>query len=563
MIMPMADDAPDAVRVALLARPGEVREQIRHALLEMGAELVAEGDPAELDPDHVAQQRPGVVLVSLEPAIEDAVDRFQDLFAEPQVSVVFDDAEVTRLLSGWDLARWARHLAAKLTGRDLLPPLPDGADRLPERDLQPQPGAPETPAQQMRTEQWEDYAVEAESLSEQVPTLPSLTSAPPPPANAAAPVDVEGEEILLEAMRAAQALDDFDSVPATVDDDRAVDPEQWQTLLDAEPDAIDAAMLDAVADDDPDSGVDPDVDSAVDFSAFADAEADSDISPELDADLAALMAQMDAQAGGEIADLGGAASAVVAALDVTDTAPPDDAREPTAPAPVTVASRIDFSALELAPMSAAPAVAIRSANRTDAPVVDFALSDSLTLAPIDTAPSGPALGAIVLIAGLGGPDAVRQFVAALPASLGVPVLLVQHLDAGRHDRLATQLGKAATLPVYLAKSGQPARAGQIAVLPTGIGVSSDGELRFVAVESDAAGLVAALTPRQPVVVALSGADPVMVDAVAALGVGGGLALAQDPATCFDAVAATALQACGVTTAAAADLAALAAARCGI
>ena len=62
-----------AVRVALLARPGDARDQLRRALAELGAELVAEGDPAELDPGQVAGQSPNVVLVSLEPAIEDAI----------------------------------------------------------------------------------------------------------------------------------------------------------------------------------------------------------------------------------------------------------------------------------------------------------------------------------------------------------------------------------------------------------------------------------------------------------------------------------------------------------
>src|SRR5690606_15993897 len=105
-----------AVRVALLARPGDARDQLRRALAELGAELVAEGDPAELDPGEVAGQSPNVVLVSLEPADEDAPDRFDGLLARPGVEVMYDEAEVTRQPDGWDLARWARHLAAKLVG---------------------------------------------------------------------------------------------------------------------------------------------------------------------------------------------------------------------------------------------------------------------------------------------------------------------------------------------------------------------------------------------------------------------------------------------------------------
>src|SRR5687767_2106778 len=120
---------PDSgLRVALLARKGEVREQLRTALVEAGADVVAEGDPAELDPGTVAGKQPGVVVVSLEPSIEDALAEFDDLLAMPGVQVIYDDAEVTGQLDGWDLARWARHLAAKLAGSAaVLPPAPAGS----------------------------------------------------------------------------------------------------------------------------------------------------------------------------------------------------------------------------------------------------------------------------------------------------------------------------------------------------------------------------------------------------------------------------------------------------
>lgn len=159
-------DSP--VRVALLARPGDARDQLRRALAELGAQLVAEGDPAELDPGTVAGEKPSVVLVSLEPALEDSLSRFDDLLAAPGVEVMYDDAEVTRQLDGWDLARWARHLAAKLVGSDLLPPPPGGADHLPEIELALEPGAPPTPAQEMANEKLEDYAAESLDLSEWV-----------------------------------------------------------------------------------------------------------------------------------------------------------------------------------------------------------------------------------------------------------------------------------------------------------------------------------------------------------------------------------------------------------
>ena len=101
------------VRVALLARAGAARDQLRRALDELGASLVAEGDPAELDPADVIGKSPTLVIVSLEPAIESALDRFDDLMSLPNVEVMYDDAEVTRQLDGWDLNRWARHLGSQ------------------------------------------------------------------------------------------------------------------------------------------------------------------------------------------------------------------------------------------------------------------------------------------------------------------------------------------------------------------------------------------------------------------------------------------------------------------
>jgi len=66
---------PAAVRVALLAREGQARQQLRGALLGAGAQITLEDDPNTLDADALAASRPHAVLVALEPAIEDALLR--------------------------------------------------------------------------------------------------------------------------------------------------------------------------------------------------------------------------------------------------------------------------------------------------------------------------------------------------------------------------------------------------------------------------------------------------------------------------------------------------------
>jgi hypothetical protein len=172
------------MRVALLARAGQARDQLHRALEEAGVLIVAEGDPAELDPRDVAEKLPKVFLVGLEPATEKSIDRFDALFEADGVEVMFDDAEITGKLDGWDLNRWARHLASKLTGSETLPPAPAGApaigeghDETEDAGAMLQPGLPPTPAELMDDAKLEDYTSDSPELADWVPTSPSLTSA--------------------------------------------------------------------------------------------------------------------------------------------------------------------------------------------------------------------------------------------------------------------------------------------------------------------------------------------------------------------------------------------------
>lgn len=129
-------------RVALLARPGPAREQLRLALHEAGGQLVLEDDPNTLDAGLLAKAMPQVVLVALESAIEDSLPRFDETLHDPAVAVIYDEAELAARRDGWEAKRWARHLAAKLNGHaDVLPP---GGE---QDDTQLEPGLPPTPAQ--------------------------------------------------------------------------------------------------------------------------------------------------------------------------------------------------------------------------------------------------------------------------------------------------------------------------------------------------------------------------------------------------------------------------------
>lgn len=562
--------AESVVRVALLARPGDARDQLRRALAELGAELVAEGDPAELDPATVAGHSPSVVLVSLEPAIEDALDRFGDLFATPGVEVMFDDAEVTRQLDGWDLARWARHLAAKLVGGDLLPPVPGDADVLPEMDLAPEPGAPPTPAQVMANERLEDYAAESLDLSEWVPTQPSLADEPQPePAAAPAPVQEEAIDLELDISDLEQALgrvdadvgteprapaepaEDLEFDASLLDIDLSALPEEGARMVVAHEPALDIEeplLADVSLSDEP-----------VSFSSFSEDEVAA--AAHLDDDVAALAAQLEAFEANDQRETAREPDFTLAfdAKDEPAAAPASSPANagPAAAAPRPAGGGFGFGSLELVPMDG-DAPEPEPVTVAFAPPSPAALDrgNNLKLAAEDAKPvQSISRGALLVLAGLGGPDAVRQLLAGLPPTLPVPVLLYQHLDTGKHDRLVDQLAKASQLPLDLAVAGKLAFPGRVAVLVPGLGASHDGDnLQFTAGGS-LADVVAALPAAESGVLVLSGADPALVPAVLQLMADGGLVLAQDPAACFDPTAADAVQRAGATAASPADLAA--------
>src|SRR3546814_18519045 len=80
----------------------------------------------------------------------------------------------------------------------------------------------------------------------------------------------------------------------------------------------------------------------------------------------------------------------------------------------------------------------------------------LSLADVDSYGHGPQRGAVLVEGGLGGPDAVRQLLAAIPEGFPRPVLVRLHLDGGRYARLVKPMGRAGLLPIALAEAGHSA-----------------------------------------------------------------------------------------------------------
>lgn len=232
-----------AQTVALLGRADDARAVLRHALEDLGAQVVFEADPAGLPLEQVSGSGAQVVIVNLASGVEDDIDHLQPLFDDPAVNVVFNEAEVSGQLSGWDLARWARHLAAKVTGQDLtIPPPPPGSELLPLRNLMPVPGAPPTPAQQTPERAIEEFIIDAEDLVDAVPSnhLPFAT-----PQRESIEDEPQGE-FSIDVTEVEGALAQIGPAPAV--EERAVpEPEMPEIVVHEDEAAVFDAGLDLAA----------------------------------------------------------------------------------------------------------------------------------------------------------------------------------------------------------------------------------------------------------------------------------------------------------------------------
>jgi two-component system chemotaxis response regulator CheB len=88
--------------------------------------------------------------------------------------------------------------------------------------------------------------------------------------------------------------------------------------------------------------------------------------------------------------------------------------------------------------------------------------------------------AIAIGASTGGPQVISEILAALPAPLGVPLLLVQHISDGFIEGFVEWLGTRTPMDVVLAERGDELRPGTIFVAGSDrhLGIEGDGRLSF-------------------------------------------------------------------------------------
>jgi len=207
----------------------------------------------------------------------------------------------------------------------------------------------------------------------------------------------------------------------------------------------------------------------------------------------------------------------------------------------------DHSRWSLLDEDSAPAAVTREAAAPPAlPVFDSAhlsLVDMEDTQP-GTGPRRGARGAVVVLAGIGGPDALRRLLAALPSALDVPLLVRMPLDGARYGNLVKQMARVSPLPVLLAETGADVLEGHVYILSDDSATAlRDGGLYF---ESRPQGLeLARLPPGESAVILLSGADLLQVDPALTLAEAGAWVGGQVGEGCYDPAAATAVVAAGM------------------
>lgn len=97
------------------------------------------------------------------------------------------------------------------------------------------------------------------------------------------------------------------------------------------------------------------------------------------------------------------------------------------------------------------------------------LADSPRASPAmrRTPPTLQRVRAVVVAASTGGPEALRIFLGGLPATMAVPVLVVQHMPAGFTKLLAERLDRQCALDVREAVNGRSVVGGDVWLAPGG------------------------------------------------------------------------------------------------
>lgn len=509
-------------RVALLARPGVACDRLRVALADAGAQVVLEADPLTLDPAALDAAGAQVVMVALDAQTEEVLERFDVALQDPAIEVIFEEAELAAKREGWEAARWARHLAAKLHRHDDV--LPPGAESATAPATQS--GHDSLPAFEPVAEATSDFIFEAD--------LPP--SFAPPTDGAPNPFD----PLLAEFSFDEPALPRDDGEDPLATDRELAASASFDTDLDFSFDG----SFDPVAAMEPDTASAPAGFDAFDFHQAA-ALVDGQDEPGVETRIASPERSFNQMFDGDFA--------AAAVSDAAQDTPPNFDRDDAAPGNLPLVAIKPLLELVGTDDDIPPALRGYAEPTGEGPAANTRFKHDLAslesriagMELVDdriTKGEAQAEGAVLVMAGIGGPDAVRQLLGALPTDFPRAVLVQQRLDGGRYDKLVAQMQRATAMLVKLAEPGLPAIGGVIYILPAAVGLQlGDAGLRF----TDTGGDVLAMLPSaDSAVLLLSGSDPAQIDAVMNHSWAGALVMGQAPEGCYDSAATSALVARG-------------------
>lgn len=563
--------------VALVSQAKDLGRHLRDALTSMGTPIVYEASPGDLDLAALESSGARVVVVNLDSEVEEHLDEVYGLLGDDRYCVVFNDASASSSLSGWDQARWARHLASKIIGdANIDPPRPEGAEAVPaprpvpaaetielasasepdEIELTAKPqagvdarlksilaGAAEEPAHEsstaanpqdllesryddMHKPATADFPTSAPPADDgfDFSTLEALTTAPAPPSEPedAAPVisPAFADETPPAALATLEAqatdfvaeLDDIPSAPIASPPADVETPSE-DTVAASDLSAFDLDALDKLFDAPEKTGADvPAEPFGIDVGDLGGDEPEA-VPPQAEASM-----QVPDASGFSLEDLDDieASPAPPAAKTEPPLPPPstlklaaaadwslEDMLEGDAPA-APPSGRADFGIEKL---SAAEYLAPSQENTAPPPEPEAGFS--LELMPLEEAVAPQAIEreaheawldpdkvvvpakirkVYVLGASIGGPEAVRDFLAELPRDYPALFLLAQHMGAEFVDLMAQQLAKATPLTVRTPTHGERVSHGDVVIVPTThrLQVDADGVVLLERASSDGA-----------------------------------------------------------------------------
>ena len=483
----------DERRTVLLARPGEACDRLRAALAQAGVDVVLEADPLDTDVAQIRATEARNLVIAVDAETEDALERFDEILADDRFRILFEEVALVGARDGWDAARWARHLGAKLLGH---------GDVLPEgHELDDAPSQDET----VLVASADDDVVEADDETFGFQLEDTGDEAP--------------DEVLLVA----------DATEADVSEPAADAGQDWLRFQDFEAvNELPAANAPQAAETDFRAALAP-----LDSADLPEEQAYERLEEEI--------AHFDASAP---SDRWQDFERPVVEEEAPAPAAPQDASPPEAPSwsltdePLPVANTQAAATDGLAGLEdRIAALSLVDADDLDASAQAGQDQPETVVSGQPAAEGGPVSeGALLLLGGIGGPDPLRQILQQLATGFGVPVLVQQWLDGGQYDRLVRQMDRASQMPVALAEAGKPLQAGHVYIVPTALGLQrdADGAMHFIdAATRGFADVLSALPAGASGVVLLSGASEDFVEPVQRFQQAGGRVFAQSAEGCYD------------------------------